>query len=66
VGWISGCPKGRFGRQITYKATSEPMLIKDNRRISTAVNRTALRGTSSEGSTFAIQRENGRPSSRAN
>lgn len=64
---ISQQSSRRVGKQnIAYKATSEPMLIKDNRRMSTAVNTTALRGTSNEGSTFAIQRENGKPSSRAN
>jgi len=42
------------------------MLIRDRRMMSTAVRRTALRGTSSEGSTLAIQSEKGRPSSRAN
>ena len=63
---VSDHIKARVRQEVAYNATSEPMLIKDNRRMSTAVNTTALRGTSNEGSTFAIQRENGRPPSRAN
>jgi hypothetical protein len=68
--WFGGQRWILVGRGIgwlgTYNATSEPMLIRDKRMMSTAVRRTALRGTSSEGSTFAIQLEKGSPSSRAN
>lgn len=54
------------GRGETYKATSEPMLMRERMMISTAVRRTAFLGTSRTGSTLAIQEAQGRPWSRAN